>query len=248
MQILQHLTLLFPPFACLFWVVTMWLDWKYLSRRQYLCTAVFIGIAAILFGWDHFFGYTLIVRYPVAVTIVMLLLTALLYIVGYRVSLSAYRQARADSETFPPAEEEEEEVEVEEEVEAEEEVDDLLEEEEEEDNHPNTYLKLLPEFNRLMDEEKLYLHPNLRIEEVAHLLNTNRTYVSRLLREEYNNGFFEYINLRRITYAQERMNTDPDLTQERLAIESGFVHASSFSRVFKQCTGMTFRQWQKTKR
>lgn len=211
----------------------MWLDWKYLSRPQYICSAVFIGIAAVLFAGNHFVGYTLIAHYPVGVTVLMLALTTLFYIVGYRVSQSAYRQARADSEDFPLAADEDEAS------------DDLSEDEE---NHPNTHLKLLPEFNRLMDEEKLYLHPNLRIEEVAQMLNTNRTYVSRLLREEYNNGFFEYINQRRITYAQERMNADPDLTQERLAIESGFVHASSFSRVFKQCTGMTFRQWQKAKR
>lgn len=229
---LENLTLLFPAFVCLFWVVTMFCDRKYASRPQYICMAVFGVLAAAFLFWDYFIGYTLLARYPVTVSCLMVVMSFLLYAVGYRVSQAAYpaeSPERAQSASLSTGE------------------DDLASDsaEEEEDPQQNKHLKLLPEFNRLMDQEMLYLQPGLKIEDIANRLNTNRTYVSRLLSEEYNSGFFDYVNYRRITYAQARMRIQPTLTQERLAAECGFTHASTFSRVFKQYTGVTFRQWQK---
>lgn len=105
--------------------------------------------------------------------------------------------------------------------------------------------KLFPVFNRLMDEEHLFLQPNLRLDDIAREANTNRNYISILLRLEHQCGFSEYINRRRIEYAKLTMRLNPELTQEQLSEKSGFNHTSSFSRAFKQYTGMTFREWQK---
>ncbi|MDL2283432.1 helix-turn-helix transcriptional regulator [Odoribacter sp. OttesenSCG-928-G04] len=103
---------------------------------------------------------------------------------------------------------------------------------------------ILERFNQLV-EEKFYLRKNLRVEDVADMLHTNRTYVSKLLKEEFGCSFLDFINRKRIEYACELMRTSPKLTQEQIAEMTGFVHASSFSRLFKQYTNMTFREAQK---
>ncbi|MDF9831368.1 helix-turn-helix transcriptional regulator [Parabacteroides sp. PF5-6] len=105
--------------------------------------------------------------------------------------------------------------------------------------------RILPEFQRLMDEEQLFLQPNLHMEELVRLTGSNRNYIYRLLKEEYGCGLSEYINRRRIEHARELMRTHPDLTQEQLATQCGFSHASAFSRAFKQYIGMTFKEWVK---
>jgi len=108
--------------------------------------------------------------------------------------------------------------------------------------------KLLPIFNRVMDEQHLFLRPNLRLDDLAQEAQTNRNYISLLLKEEYHCGFSEYINRRRIEYAKLLMRHDPELTQEQIAEKCGFIHGSSFSRAFKQYTGTTFREWIKSNR
>ncbi len=107
--------------------------------------------------------------------------------------------------------------------------------------------ELLYEFNEIIIENKVYLQNNLRMDDVARLMRTNRTYISRMLNEEYQGTFSDIINQKRIEYAQELMDSQPNLTQEEIAERSGFSYTSSFSRTFKQQTGMTFREYQKKK-
>lgn len=105
--------------------------------------------------------------------------------------------------------------------------------------------KMLPLFNQLIDEEQMFLHPTLTLDDIALELNTNRTYVSRIINEEFQCNFYEFINNKRIEFAKELMIKNPLFTQEQIAGMSGFTHASTFSRTFKKQTGLTFRQWQK---
>ncbi len=105
--------------------------------------------------------------------------------------------------------------------------------------------ELIARFDQLIDEDRIYLQSSLRLDDVARIMRTNRTYISRLINEEHNSSFSDYINGKRIGYAQQLMDTDPDLTQENIAERSGFLRATSFSRIFKQQTGMTFREWQR---
>lgn len=116
----------------------------------------------------------------------------------------------------------------------------------ESDNWHRIREKLLPVFLQLMEEEHLFRQPNLRVDDLTRLTQTNRNYIFRLFKEEYGCGFTEYINRRRIDYAQRLARLQPGLTQEQLAQQSGFTHSATFSRTFKQYTGMTFREWQKT--
>ncbi|MDL2323211.1 helix-turn-helix domain-containing protein [Bacteroidales bacterium OttesenSCG-928-A17] len=110
----------------------------------------------------------------------------------------------------------------------------------------NSYTRILSSFNKLIDEDKIFLRKDLRVDTVARLIYTNRTYISRMLREEYQCNFWEFINRKRIEYAKEQTVFHPALTQEEIARISGFTHNSAFSRAFKEYERTTFREWRKT--
>lgn len=97
--------------------------------------------------------------------------------------------------------------------------------------------------NSLLEEDKIFLKKDLRLDEIAKPAQANRTYISILISEKYQYTFSELINRKRIEYAQNLVVKNPNLSQAQLAEETGFSHASSFSRTFKQYTGITFREW-----
>lgn len=105
--------------------------------------------------------------------------------------------------------------------------------------------RLVSLFTRLIEEEKIYLKSDLRLDEVAAMVQTNRCYISRLINEKYQCTFSEYINSCRIAYAQELMRQNPSMKQEVVAAESGFSHVSTFSRTFRQVIGIPPKEWLK---
>lgn len=120
----------------------------------------------------------------------------------------------------------------------------VFKEEEEEKIIEHQPATIAEAFNALIDD-KIYLQKDLHIEDVANMLHTDRTNVSQLLKEEYRCNFVEFISRKRIEYARHLMTTYPHFNQEQIAGMSGFTHASSFSRAFKQHIGRTFREVQK---
>ena len=88
-----------------------------------------------------------------------------------------------------------------------------------------------------ISQERLYLRPDLKITDVAHLLHTNRTYVSRVLKEEMGTTFADFINRQRIEYACQLMEQQPQLPASEVARLSGFSSQSSFYRNYKHYMG-----------
>lgn len=107
------------------------------------------------------------------------------------------------------------------------------------------HIKIMPQFIKLIDEDKLFLHPDITLDDIARRINSNRTYISRIINEEFGCNFYDFINTKRITYAAEIIAQNPLFTQEQIAHESGFLHVATFSRVLKRLTGRTFREWQR---
>lgn len=97
--------------------------------------------------------------------------------------------------------------------------------------------------HKMMEEELYYLHPNINIDDVAQKLGTNRTYVTRLMRQEYGLSFIEYVNVARIQYSQKLLYTSPNITLEDVAFKSGFQSSSNYCRAFKRYTGTTPKGW-----
>lgn len=99
---------------------------------------------------------------------------------------------------------------------------------------------LKEELKKLMSERKIYLDPDLRLDGMARLLNTNRTYVSFIIKEDFGESFIGFVNHCRVKAACELMS-DPtrDLVVTQIAEQVGFKSFSSFNLFFKRYTGTT---------
>jgi AraC-like DNA-binding protein len=115
--------------------------------------------------------------------------------------------------------------------------------------------ELFKRFQHVMLEEKVFLQPKLTLNDVADMLETNTTYVSKMVNNAYNLGFPELVNTLRIDYAEQFILNNRDAKQTEIATKCGFLSASSFNTIFKRITGVTPKIWiasadlqQKTRR
>jgi len=97
-------------------------------------------------------------------------------------------------------------------------------------------------------ENKIYTDQELTLEKLAKLCKTNRTYLSKIINEEYKQNYTDLINGYRINEAI-RLISDPVISQkysiEAIAYESGFTNISSFNTTFKKITGLTPSDFRK---
>ena len=100
--------------------------------------------------------------------------------------------------------------------------------------------RLNKELQKLLEEKQIYNNPNLRISDVAIMLGTNRSYLSRLINDEMGTTFCELINDYRVKNAKLLIeNSNEEISLEDIASVSGFNGTSSFYRTFKEKTGFT---------
>lgn len=99
----------------------------------------------------------------------------------------------------------------------------------------------------LLEEDKIYTRKDLRIVDLSKTLNTNRTYISRLINQEYGKSFSELINNFRFEEAKRMLllSEYSFLSISEIAFRSGFPSESSFYRIFKNETGMAPGDWRK---
>lgn len=101
----------------------------------------------------------------------------------------------------------------------------------------------------LFESEKPYLSPTLSINDVARMLYTNTSYLSRLLNNIMDVNFNEFINNYRIKEAMRLFKEDTSLSLKELCDKSGFRNSSSFNNAFRLNTGCTPGEWcRKVKR
>ncbi|MGM9696932.1 MAG: helix-turn-helix domain-containing protein [Alloprevotella sp.] len=107
-----------------------------------------------------------------------------------------------------------------------------------------TYAGPLEEkLNALMENERLYLNPQLTLNELSMALGTNRTYVSQFLNEVKRTNFCDFINMYRIKASCARIHelagSNERINMEDLARESGFNSVSTFYRYFTKSQGIS---------
>lgn len=119
------------------------------------------------------------------------------------------------------------------------------------ENKETQYLEVKPKFalmseafEKLINEKQIFLNGHLSIEEVAQMLGTNRTYVTRMVKECYGETFTAIINKHRLDYAKKYMSENPGMKLDVVAAESGFGSTSAFSKVFKEAEGISPSQWK----
>lgn len=102
--------------------------------------------------------------------------------------------------------------------------------------------QLIASLHKILEEDKVFLQPDIHIDDVARMLLTNRTYVTRMMRQEYGLTFIEYVNIARIQYSQKLLYSS-DMTLDEVAEKSGFQSTSNYCRAFKRYIGTSPMGW-----
>lgn len=110
------------------------------------------------------------------------------------------------------------------------------------------YDKIMDSFKQYMERDRGYLNPALTIEEIARVLNTNRTYVSKLVNLYYGMTFRDYLNAKRMDYSKQLMTDEPDASLDYIAAKSGFQSSTQFIRKFRETEGLTPTVWKQIQR
>ena len=91
-------------------------------------------------------------------------------------------------------------------------------------------------------EEEFYLDKNISLAEFAKQANTNTTYMSKIINEDFNKSFAIFINELRISYTLKKLEISPKyrkLTIDNISDKAGFTSNSAFYNAFKKFTGLT---------
>lgn len=92
-------------------------------------------------------------------------------------------------------------------------------------------------------DDKEFTKGGLTIEDIARQTASNRTYVSHFVNTHYGMSFREWINYLRLQYAKDIMLKSPDKSVADIALESGYLSTSYFSRIFKETEGLAPDRW-----
>ncbi len=108
--------------------------------------------------------------------------------------------------------------------------------------------ELKDKLESLMHEQKLYLNHELRLDDIAELLNISRHHASQVINENFNMNFYDYINSYRIEEAKTKLcsgfKKSPDSISD-IAYQCGFNNRVSFYKAFKKITRITPKEYIK---
>jgi len=109
-------------------------------------------------------------------------------------------------------------------------------------------MQLYQQLRRLMEQEKLYLDPDLTLRAVAARLDSNTKYLSQVVNHFAGENFQYFLNTYRVKEVKENIGKDDysHLTLFGIALQCGFKNKSTFYKVFKELTGMTPRAYLRT--
>lgn len=94
-------------------------------------------------------------------------------------------------------------------------------------------------------ESKSYTQSGLTIQDMAKMLDTNRTYLNAFIKEKYHVSFCDWITDIRLEYAKEILKEHPEISIQRVAELSGFMSRSYFTKSFTEKEGCSPSKWKK---
>jgi len=94
------------------------------------------------------------------------------------------------------------------------------------------------------EQKKVYLNSKLNIMDVVEAVGTNRTYVSLVINQKYNQNFCTFVNGYRIEELRRVIITNPEYTNETLAQCCGFGSLNSMKRAISFKTGLSMSDWR----
>lgn len=90
-----------------------------------------------------------------------------------------------------------------------------------------------------MKSSNIFLNPDLKRDELALEVGTNRQYLIDAIREKKNQTFNEYLYSLRLEYIYNRIENEKDISIAEVFSSSGFTSRAVFNREFKKEYGMT---------
>ena len=104
---------------------------------------------------------------------------------------------------------------------------------------------LIVRIDEAMERDNLFLRPDLSIVMLAEQVGTNRTYVSKAIKDTKGVNFSDYVNRFRLDYALELMKKTPKdaIVIQNIAIQCGCGSIQTFYRYFKLFFNETPTQW-----
>jgi len=112
------------------------------------------------------------------------------------------------------------------------------------ETEPENSDDLMQRLRVLMEEKKLYADPNLKVSDVAILLNTNRRILSNVIKEREGSTFILFVNKYRVAHAKHLLQHSQGMKLSSVYADSGFSNEQTFYRIFKQVTGQTPGEWK----
>jgi AraC-like DNA-binding protein len=108
---------------------------------------------------------------------------------------------------------------------------------------------LITELEKILFQDKLFLRANLKMVDIAHLLDVPEYKVSRTLRAHFNaRNFNQFINSLRVKHAKALLETPDNQHWSILVVglESGFGSIGPFNRAFKSEFGVTPNEYRQS--
>ncbi|MEK6152481.1 helix-turn-helix domain-containing protein [Flavobacteriaceae bacterium 3-367] len=106
---------------------------------------------------------------------------------------------------------------------------------------------LFIQINQLLDEEKVYLDPQLKIQNLSDRLQISTHKISQTINTQGGMSFFDYVNGFRVEYLKNLLANPENrkYTILALGIESGFNSKASLNRIFKKYVRVSPKEFQK---
>lgn len=109
--------------------------------------------------------------------------------------------------------------------------------------------RIKKEITEVVEKERMFLLQDLKINDIANLLHTNRDYIYQAVNVRMGMSFSEYINRLRVDFAAQLMDENSKMPANELALRSGFSSVASFYRnfkLYKGCPPLNYMKGQTT--
>lgn len=107
--------------------------------------------------------------------------------------------------------------------------------------------RILLKLTELVMKQKLYLDPNISLEQMATKIGCSKHHLSQVINEKLSQSFYDYINYFRVEEVKSMLASQQyqDYKIASIAYDAGFNSLSAFNEVFKKFIGCTPSAYRK---
>lgn len=107
--------------------------------------------------------------------------------------------------------------------------------------------ELKRQLESLMEKDKPYLNPELRLDELSDLIGISRHHMSQVINEHFHQNFFDFVNTYRVEESKKLIaDKGKKINLSEVGFDAGFNNTVSFNLSFKKNTGITPSQYRRS--